>query len=177
VFVELGEIVNVVGLRGEIKLLVSGNCDEAILRSKFLRLEQPSGGTGPAECRQSRPKGGTLIVKLAGVDDRDAAEKLVGGRLGFLAADYDDPAFPRGDRPAAFVYLDCEVLTTAGEKVGRVQDVLTLPANWVLEVEAEDGRQLLVPVIDEVIREVDRESGRVVIEAIEGLLDPEGKGE
>lgn len=173
-FVELGEIVNVVGLRGEIKILATGNFDEAILRSEFLKLERPGGKVEPAKYRRHRPKGGTLVVALAGIDDRDAAEKLVGGRLGFLAADYEDPAFPRGDRLAAFAYLDCEVETTGGERIGRVQDVLTLPANWVLQVVAEDGREILVPVIDEVVREVDREGGRVIIEAVEGLLDPDG---
>jgi 16S rRNA processing protein RimM len=173
VFVELGEIVNAVGLRGEIKLLVTGNFDEDILRSRFLKLERPSGEVVSARCRRSRPKGGTLIVSLEGIDDRDAAESLVGGRLGFAAADYEDSEFPRGDRPAAFVYLDCEVVTTAGERIGRVDDVLTLPANWVLQVIADDDRELLVPVIDDVIREVDRESGRIVIEVVEGLFGDE----
>ncbi len=173
-FVELGEIVNVVGLRGELKILATGNFDEDILRSGFLKLERPGGQVEAVEYRRHRPKGGTLVVSLAGIDDRDAAEKLVGGRLGFLAADYEDPAFPRGDRLAAFAYLDCEVETTGGERIGRVEDVLTLPANWVLQVVSDDGRELLVPVIDEVIREVDREGGRVIIEAVEGLLDPDG---
>lgn len=173
-FVELGEIVNVVGLRGEIKILATGNFDASILGSRFLKLERPGGVVEAATCRGQRPKGGTLVVRLAGIDDRDAAEELVGGRLGFLAADYEDPAFPRGDRLAAFVYLDCEVETTAGERIGRVQDVMTLPANWVLQVVDDDGRELLVPVIDEVVREVDRASGRVVIEAVEGLLDSDG---
>lgn len=175
-FVELGEIVNVVGLKGELKLLLSGNFDERILRSGFLKLERKDGEIESVRYRKHRPKGGTLVVQLAGVDDRNAAELLVGGRLGFLAADYEDPRFPRGETLAAFVYLDCEVVTTAGEEIGRVEDVLTLPANWVLQVFADDGsgnrRELLIPVIDDVIREVDRKAGRVVIEALPGLLDP-----
>lgn len=172
-FVELGEIVNVVGLKGEVKLLVTGNFDEQILRSKFLRLQHPSGEVETVRYRRHRPKGGTLIVALEESGDRDAAEKLVGSRLGFLAADYEDPAFPRGEKPAAFAYLDCEVVTTKGELVGRVEDVLTLPANWVLQVISDDGRELLVPVIEQVVLEVDRDKGRVLIEAVEGLLDAE----
>jgi 16S rRNA processing protein RimM len=174
-FIELGEIVNVVGLRGELKLLVTGNFDERILRSGFLRLERPGGTVEPVNCRRDRPKGGAMIVQLDEVVDRESAEALVGGRLGFLAADYDAPEFPRGERPAAFLYLDCEVVTTEGDVVGRVEDVLTLPANWVLRVRTADGREQLVPVIDDVVREMDRESGRVLIEAIPGLLDGEGE--
>jgi 16S rRNA processing protein RimM len=176
VFVELGEIVNVVGLKGELKLLISGNFDDRILRSRFLKLERKDGEIESVVYRKHRPKGGTLVVKLAEVDDRDAAERMIGGRLGFLAADYEDPEFPRGETLAAFVYLGCKVVTTAGEEIGRVEDVLTLPANWVLQVFADDGsaseREILIPVIDDVIREVDREAGRVVIEPLPGLLDP-----
>jgi ribosomal 30S subunit maturation factor RimM len=43
----------------------------------------------------------------------------------------------------------------------------------VLQVIADDDRELLVPVIDDVIREVDRESGRIVIEVVEGLFGDE----
>lgn len=173
-FVELGEIVNVVGLKGEIKLLACGNFDEQILRSKFLRLMRPSGEVETVKYRHHRPKGGTQIVALEESGDRDAAAKLVGSRLGFLAADYEDPAFPRGKKPAAFAYLDCEVVTTKGDVVGRVEDVLTLPANWVLQVLSDDGREILVPVIDQVVLELDRARGRVLIEAVDGLLDAEG---
>ena len=173
-FVELGEIVNVVGLRGELKLLLSGNFDEAILRSRFLRLERPDGRLERVRCRRDRPKGGTWVVRLEEVDERDAAEQLVGSRLGFLASDYEEPDFPRGDRPPAFLYLDCEVTTEDGERIGIVEDVLTLPANWVLQVRGEDGGEILVPVIDDVVREIDRVRSRVVIDVIPGLLDPEG---
>ena len=171
---ELGEIVNAVGLRGEVKVLTTGNFDEDILRSAFLKLERPSGMVEPVRYRRHRPKGGTLVVSLEGIDDRDAAEGLIGGRLGFLSADYEEPGFPRGERLAAFAYLDCEVETTGGTRLGRVEDVLTLPANWVLRVATDDDRELLIPVIDDVIREVDRAKGLVVIEAVEGLLDADG---
>lgn len=174
-FVELAEIVNVVGLRGEIKVLATGNFDDAILRSEFLRLERPDGTIEAVHCHRQRPRRGSLVIALEEVSDRESAEGLVGGRLGFLAADYDDPRFPRGSRLAAFAYLDCEVVTTDGRRIGRVEDVLTLPANWVLQVvgDGPGSEEILIPVIDQVIREVDRESGRVVIEDIPGLLGPE----
>lgn len=173
----MAEIVNAVGLRGEVKLLLSGNFDERVFTSRFLRLRRSSAddeGT-PIRCLLHRWKGAVVIAQLDGVGDRDAAEAAMGKSLGFRAADYDDPAFPRGHRPAAFVYLDLRVVTTTGREVGRVDDVLTLPANWVLRVVAREGEpdetELLIPVIDDVIRELDRAGGRLVIEAMPGLLD------
>jgi 16S rRNA processing protein RimM len=174
-FVELGEIVNVVGLRGEVKLLLTGNFDERILRSEFLRLERPDGRVEEVHCRGQRSRKGNLIVALEEVRDRDEAETLVGGRLGFVAADYDDPRFPRDEGWPAFAYLGCEVVTSDGRRVGLVENVLTLPANWVLQVVGDERglEEVLIPVIEDVIRERDRENRRVVIEAIPGLLDPE----
>lgn len=176
-FVEMAEIVNVVGLRGEVKLLVSGNFDESVLTSRFLRVRGANGQDEgmPIRCLGYRWKSAVVIARLEGIDVRESAEAMMGKSLGFRAADYDDPAFPRGERPAAFVYLDLRVVTTEGREVGRVDDVLTLPANWVLRVLAregtEDETEILIPVIDDVIRELDRAGGRLVIAAMPGLLD------
>ena len=63
-------------------------------------------------------------------------------------------------------------MTTEGERIGRVDDVWMLPANRVLRVLTfDDEREILVPVIDGFVREVDRSAGRVVIEPVPGLLD------
>jgi 16S rRNA processing protein RimM len=177
VFVEIGEIVNAVGLRGEVKVLVTGNFEERILTSGFLRMRAASvrDDGRSVRCLRHRWKGSVVIAQLDGIGDRNAAEAAMGSTLGFRAADFDEPGFPRGDRLPAFVYLDLRVETTRGTVVGRVEDVMTLPANWVLRVLAHEGTreemEILVPVIDDVIREVDRARGRLVIEALPGLLD------
>jgi len=54
--------------------------------------------------------------------------------------------------------------------VGLVRDVWDLPANEVLQVISND-KEVLIPLIDEVIKEIDRDGRRVVITAMEGLLD------
>ena len=167
----MGEIVNVVGLRGEVKLLVNGNFDPEVLHSDFLRMRRPGGTDRPAHCEGHRWKGQTVILRLREIPDRDAAEDARGMLLGFESEDYDQPGFPRGDRLPAFVYHGLEVVTTQGERVGTIDDVWVLPANWVLQVLTDDDREVLVPLIDDFVREVDRETGRVVIEAVEGLLD------
>jgi len=172
VFVEMGEIVNVVGLRGEIKVLVTGNFDEEVLTSEFLRMRRPGGESRPAHCTGFRWKGQTVVMSLREVEGRDGADEARGMLLGFESTDYDAPGFPRGDTLPPFVYHGLEVVTTQGESIGRVDDVLILPANWCLRV-VRDGteEEILVPVIDDFVREVDREAGRVVVEAVPGLFD------
>ena len=172
----MGEIVNVVGLRGELKLLPTGNFDEEILRSGFLRMRRPGGPDRRVRCTGHRWKGNTVVVRLGEIEDRDGAERARGELLGFESTDYDAPGFPRGDTLPAFVYHDLEVVTTEGETIGRVDDVWTLPANWVLRVLDDDDREFLIPVVDDFVREVDREAGRVVVEAVAGLFDDDERG-
>lgn len=168
----MGEIARPVGLKGEFRLLGNGNFDERILRSEFLRMGDPSGeGSRPVRCRGMRLKGDVAIVRLEGVVDRDDAEALRGRTLGFESADYDAPGFPRDDDHAPFVYLDLEVWTGDGRRVGRVDDVLVYPANPVLRVVDDEDREWLLPVISDVITEVDRAAGRVIIDPLPGLLD------
>ena len=169
-FVSMGEFVKAVGLSGELKFLPDGDFLEAVLESSYLRRRRGNGVPLEARLQKKRIQGSTWILKLQGVDDRDAAEAMVGESLGFVAEDYDLPDFPRPPEPHPFVYHDLRVETVQGELVGTVEGVLVLPANLVLEVWRDD-REVLIPVIPPVIRKLDREKGLLVIEPMPGLLD------
>jgi 16S rRNA processing protein RimM len=66
--------------------------------------------------------------------------------------------------------IGLEVKTTEGELVGTVKDILTGKSNDNYIVEGKRG-EVLIPAIEDVIREIDLESGVITIEAIEGLLE------
>jgi 16S rRNA processing protein RimM len=168
--VEMGEIVKAVSLRGEVKVLLTGDFLEAVLRSRFLRRWRVEGPSVSAVARTYRFQGACLVISLEGCDDRSAAEAMVGERLGFSSDDYDAPGFPRPRSPAPFVYHGLRVETVAGDAVGEVVEVMVLPANLVLRVERGD-EDVLIPVIEPVVRELDRAGGRLVIDPIPGLLD------
>ncbi|MNR58654.1 Ribosome maturation factor RimM [compost metagenome] len=67
--------------------------------------------------------------------------------------------------------LGCSVVTAAGEKLGQITEILTPGANHVWVVKRPKGRDLLLPVIDEVVLEVDVENKQVTVELMEGLLE------
>jgi 16S rRNA processing protein RimM len=96
------------------------------------------------------------LVKLAGADGRDLRGEAITvsraelGSLGedeFLVDDLIGAQVFDGDRP-----------------IGRVTDVLLLPSADVLEVERPDRDQLLVPLVDDAIRSIDVQAGRVEVE-------------
>ena len=63
--------------------------------------------------------------------------------------------------------MGLEVVTTDGRNLGRVAQILRTGANDIYELDSE----VLLPAIDDVIREIDLDEGRIVVEPVEGLLD------
>ena len=117
--------------------------------------------------RHRTQRGERSVVAFEGVDDRTGAEALVGRDLVVpveAARVLADGQWWDHD------LIGCDVSSTSGERIGRVTDVLHPPANDVLVV-AEADREHLVPLIGDVIREVDPGAKRIVIEPIPGLLD------
>ena len=171
-FVVMGEVVRAVGLRGEIKLSLSGDFDETVLESRYARLRSAAGELKEIKLERSRRKGDTLIVKLESIEGRDAAEAAVGSFVGFREEDYDLPDFPRPSEPMPFVYDGLRVESTEGVFIGTVDEVLVLPASLVLRV-TNGERESLVPVIPPVMRELNRQEGIIRIHLLEGLLDEE----
>ena len=112
-----------------------------------------------------RLAGGRVYLKLAGVDDREAAEALRGATI-------EVPLEQAVRLPPGSYYwhqlIGLAVETKRGESLGRLVDILTTGSNDVYVVR-DDARELLLPAIRDVIREVDLENGRMVVELLPGL--------
>jgi 16S rRNA processing protein RimM len=110
---------------------------------------------------------GQLLLALEGVADRTAAEGLVRARV--LVAATALPALA----PDEFYYHEIEgfrVETDDGRALGEVVETFATGANDVWVVRG-GGREYLIPVIADVVRSIDREARRIVIELLPGLLD------
>lgn len=118
-----------------------------------------------------RAHGGRLCLHFEGVDDRTAAESLTGLLLEIERASDERPEDPEEFYDDALIGL--EVLTEGGDRVGTVVEVLHLPGQDVLAVRAsDDGPEVLVPFVAEIVPVVDLAAGRIVIDPPAGLLDP-----
>ena len=110
---------------------------------------------------------GNQRVMLEGIGDADAAEALRGGAVMVATADLP----PLGD--GEFYYFQiagAEVMLTDGRRLGTIDDIMSTGAHdvWVVR----DGeREVLVPVISDVVKAMDLAARRVTIEAVPGLLD------
>jgi 16S rRNA processing protein RimM len=116
---------------------------------------------------EARRHGNVVLLRVDGVGSIEAAEALVGLVVAIREADL--PSAAPGE---IYVYqlAGLEVFTNAGERLGTIERSFSNGANEVLVV--HDGpRELLIPMIADVVRAIDLAGHRVVIEPIPGLLD------
>lgn len=105
-----------------------------------------------------------LTVLLDGCADRDGAEALRGRWLYVEADESDDPdAYYDHQLEGLAVVLDEQV-------IGSVVEVLHLPGQDVLAVDL-DGRQVLVPFVEQIVPVVDLDGRRIEVRRVEGLFD------
>jgi 16S rRNA processing protein RimM len=114
----------------------------------------------------SRAHGNRWLIKFVGIDDRDAAER-VRGPVFVSAADVreleDDEFWPHD-------LIGCTVFLASGEEVGVVDRLVPGAAQDLLAVATGAGEKL-VPMVKDIVVEVDVDNRRIVIDPPVGLLD------
>jgi 16S rRNA processing protein RimM len=115
-----------------------------------------------------RPFKRGLLVKLEGRDSREAADELA-QRYVLLSAD----AVPPLEEGEVFYHdlIGMAVVTVAGETVGVIREVFETDPHHLLEVKGESGRLHLIPFAARIVRDVDVQERRMVIDPPDGLLD------
>ena len=167
----VGRVVRPHGVRGE--LAVDVRTDDPELRfaaGSVLRTDPEQ--AGPLTVSAARHHSGRLLVTFAGIEDRDQADPLRGTLLLVDSADLADPEDPAEFRDDQLIGLTA--VTTAGERVGLVADVLHHGQD-LLVVAGEGhrrGADMLVPFVAAIVPAVDLATGQLVIDPPPGLLDP-----
>jgi 16S rRNA processing protein RimM len=173
----VGRVVKAHGISGEVVVEIRTDDPAARFASGSTLRVKDSRGSGDQEGQERsyvvahvREHGGRLLLRLAGVDDRDAADALRGS---LFVVDSDD--LPPIDEPDTYYDHQLEglhVRTTTGQDVGVVAEVLHTAAGELLAVKrSDDGREVLVPFVSAIVASVSLDDRIVEIDPPEGLLD------
>lgn len=168
----VGRVGRAHGIRGDVAVQLRTDEPEARLAVGAVLDTEPA-ETGPLTVAAATWHSGRLLLRFAGVSSRTAAEALCGTLLLTDAPADRSPADPEEFYDHQLVGL--EVLSTGGELLGSVGEVLHLPGQDVLVVRrgtGEDEREVLVPFVAAIVPTVDLAGRRVVLDPPEGLLDP-----
>jgi len=111
------------------------------------------------------PRG--VRLKLAGVDDRTAAERMVGA---FLFVNEADAVHPPKGRYFIHDVVGLQVIDQQRGSIGTVTEVLKLPAHHVYVINT-GTRDVMIPAVEEFVKEIDVKTGTMHVRLIEGMLE------
>lgn len=166
-YMAVGLITSAHGLRGEVKVELHTDFPERFAPGVKLFLGEE---LEEVTVSSARPHQGQVLLQFEGHESREDADDLRGLWI-FVP---DDQAVEL-EEDTYFVHdiIGLSVQTVAGELLGTVKEVLVTGANDVYIVTPPDDpkREILLPAIDEVVKQVDLDKGILIVEPLPGLLD------
>jgi 16S rRNA processing protein RimM len=162
-YLEIGRIIRPHGIRGEMVVQAGSDLLLSLTSGTEILVGQDR---HPLVLERIRPHRGRLLLKVGSINDRDQAETLRSQNL-YLSSDQVEP-LPDGE----YYYwqiLGLEVYEESGDRLGVVKNIIETGANDVYVIENDEGNEILVPAIEEVIRDVDLDSERMTVRLLPGL--------
>jgi 16S rRNA processing protein RimM len=163
--VAVGRITRAHGVHGEVAVLVISEVPGRFADGATVWLED--GRTLTVD--SSRRHKDRLLVRFREVQGREQAEALQKALL--VVPESLSPELPEGSWWDHRI-VGCVLETDTGRKLGTVRDVIHTAANDVWSAVDEHGTETLIPVLQDVLVEVDVDGGRIVVREIPGLTTP-----
>ena len=158
-FIEAGEIVNVHGLHGEVKVLCWLDDPEMLCEFDRCRIAGKE-----YEMEQVRVQKTCNLVKLQGIETVEAAQLLRGKTLELYREDIDEEVI------FAAELIGMEVFSE-GQKIGKITEVLDYPGNSVYVVKGQ--YEYMIPAVKHFILETNMEANTMQVKLIEGMRSDE----
>ncbi|MCK4668062.1 16S rRNA processing protein RimM [Candidatus Dependentiae bacterium] len=166
----IGVITGTFGNKGELKMKLLSDSPEFLeeVPQVIIELEDE---IVPIEIEKQRFHKGQLILKIKNCNSINDGLRFKGGYVSIKKSDRPPPL------PGEF-YIDqligLDVETTDGRKLGKLEDILFFSGNEIYQVlDPSTKKEYLIPVVEDFVKEIDIENGKIIIIPIQGLLDDE----
>jgi 16S rRNA processing protein RimM len=165
----VGKLVNTQGIRGEVKILSQTDFPDVRFApgSRLTLFDPKTTNQVIVVILSAREQKGTFIAKLEGYDNINDVEKYKGWDVKVSEKDLVDLD---ADEYYYHEIVGCRVVTDEGEELGTISEILSPGANDVWVVDRPNGKQLLLPIIDEVLLDVNVDAKLVTVHLLEGLI-------
>lgn len=165
-YLEIGQIVNTFGIKGMVK--IKPFTDDI---NRFNKLEKVyiknKEGKKEYQIQEVKYHKNMVLMKLEGVDTLEQAEIL---RQSYLLVNREDEE-PLEEGVYYIVDLiGLEVYTDENIFLGKVDDIFNTGSNDIYVVKDGKGKQILLPGIPDVLKNVDLEKGKITVHLIPGLM-------
>lgn len=165
-YFELGQIVNTFGIKGMVKVKPFTDNIEQFEELEKIYIKNKS-GKKEYQIQEVKFHKQMVLIKFEGIDNPEDAELL---RNSYVLINRKD-AKPLEEGTYYIVdLLESEVYTDENVLLGKVEDIFNTGSNDIYVVKDELGKQVLLPGIPEVIKQVDIENKKITVHIIPGLM-------
>lgn len=169
-YVNVGKIVNTHGIKGEVRVISDTDFPEERYQpgAELVWLGNDESERFTLTVTSHRQHKQFDLVKFESYPTINEAESLVGGTLNVTEADLatlDDDTFYWHD------IVGSTACDEAGTEIGQVKEILSSGANDVWVISRRGQKDLLLPYIDEVVKDVNLTAGTITVHVLEGLDD------
>ena len=164
-FLEIGQIVSTNGIKGLVNVnpfTEEPKRFETYKRVYIVRKDELI----ETKIESVRYHKNQVVLKLEKIDDIDTAQKYKGY---FLKIRREDAAELPKDSYYIVDLIGLDVYTEQNLLLGKLADVFQTGSNDVYVVKDENGKEILLPAIKDVIKNIDIENGKMIVKLLEGL--------
>ncbi|MBF0714850.1 ribosome maturation factor RimM [Gemelliphila palaticanis] len=166
---KVGKIVNTHALKGELKVISTSDfIEERLSTGSKLIITRGNQVLKEVEVEYSREHKGAFLVKFLGIDSINEAEQYKNLHLKVeeeYLEELEDGEF------YYYEIIGCNVYDENNTFIGEVVDILQTGANDVWVVKNDEGKENLIPYIEDVVKNIDIDNKIINIETMEGLLN------
>lgn len=164
-WVAIGEIAGTFGISGELKVAPLTDFPERFERTPSIYIGEKR---APYRILQARSHKQLILLRLEGIADVDAAERLRGATLWIPASQIT--ALPQ-DQFYVHDLIGMRVRHVSGDDLGTIADVLSSPGNDLFVIRTPNGREVLLPAVKAFIPSIDTSARLITVDPIPGLFD------
>ncbi|GAA0349858.1 ribosome maturation factor RimM [Bacillus horti] len=169
---KVGKIVNTHGIRGEVRVLTTSDFKEERYRKGnvlYIVKDVKSTEAASVTIESHRVHKNFDLLMFEGHPSINDVEKYKGSFL--MVTEDDRVELTEGE----YYYSDiigCEVITEDGEALGKIKEIISTGANdvWVIQRYAQ-GKDILIPYIEDVVKDIQLANKTITIHVLEGLLE------
>lgn len=160
----IGKIVNIHGIKGEVKIYPYTDDIENLAKTKIVYLDKNLKQKYNISCRVQK---NMLLVKIKGIDTIEQAEKLRNKEVYVSRESLDEL-----EEGSYYIedLLGLEIVDMNDNHIGTLKYIWSTGANDVYEVETKEHGNIYLPAIKQVIKKVDIENKKIYVEIMEGLI-------
>lgn len=162
---EVGQIVNTYGIKGFVKVVPYTDDNTRFEKLATIFIEKKN-NLEEYEIKEVKYSKNMVLLSFKGIDSIEEAQKL---RNCYLKIDREDAVELPEDTYFIIDLIGIQVLTEDGRNLGKIDDVFPTGSNDVYVVKNENGKQILLPAIGDVIKQVDISNKKMIVHLLEGL--------